>query len=117
MSRMPIAGTAKLLTLNLLWRGTGMRAAGRALVNALGSQSEDLRTIAGMLLVKSGMTAEPLLEEALNQRKHLPMVLTLLGNIGSHKVEPELRNLALDSDPDVADASQEALRSLDTRGS
>ena len=115
MDKMPLAGTARLLTLNLLWRSTGMRAAGRALVNALGSGSEDLRAIAGMLLVKSGMAAEPLLQEALSQRRHLPMVLTLLGNIGSRKVEPELRNLALDPDPTVADAAQEALRVLSAK--
>jgi HEAT repeat protein len=113
---MPLAGTTKLLTLNLFWRGTGMRAAGRALVNALGSENEDLRTIAGMLLVKSGRAAEPLLEEAMSQRRHLPMVVTVLGNIGSRKVEPELRTLARDSDPDVADAAQEALRALEAKG-
>ncbi len=96
----------------MIWRSTGLRAAGRALVRALGSDDEDLRTIAGMFLVKAGKDAEPLLEEALERRENLPMVLWVLGDIGDRRLEPEIRQFSDDRDPRVAGAARDALRGL-----
>jgi HEAT repeat protein len=96
----------------MIWRSTGLRAAGRALVRALGSEDEDLRTIAGMFLVKAGKDSEPLLEEALNRRENLPMVLWILGDIGDSRLEPEIRQFSDDLDPRVAGAARDALEGL-----
>ncbi len=102
----------RLFLYNTLWRGTGLRAAGRALVRALGSPDEDLRTIAGMFLVQAGKRGVPLLEEALAKRETLPLILSILADIGDEKLEPELRQFTYDRDPVVAKAAQDALRVL-----
>ena len=80
------------------------------MVNALGSPDKNIRSIAGMLLVKSGKRAEPLLLEAANRRESLPMVLTVLGSIGDPAVISQLRQFTEDENPDVAKAAQEALK-------
>ena len=94
------------------WRATGLRAAGRPLVRALGSPDEDVRTIAGMFLVKAGKSAEPLLMEALARREHLAMVLSVLADIGDPDLEPQIRSFSTDPDPEVSRAANEALRIL-----
>ena len=94
------------------WKLTGIPAAGRPLVKALGSSDEDIRTIAGMFLVKAGKSAEPLLIEALEKRENVPMVLAVLADIGDPQVEPQIQSLSADADPEIARAAQEALRVL-----
>lgn len=94
------------------WKLTGLRAAGRPLVRALGSSDEDVRTIAGMFLVKAGKGAEPLLMEALAHRENVPMVLAVLADIGDPEVEPQIRSFSADTDPEVSRAAKEALRVL-----
>jgi len=103
---------ARLYLLKSIWTATGLRAAGRALVDALGSPDEGVRTVAGMLLVQAGRRAEPLLEEAIRRRQHLPMVLVIAGDIGAVRLEPDLRRLAGDPDPEVARAARDGLRIL-----
>lgn len=104
---------ARLFAYNALWRHTGLRSAGRALVCALESPDEDLQTIAGTFLAQAGKKAEPLLQEALNRRTSLPMILTILGDIGDWTLEPQLRQFSKDRDPEVAQAAQDALRLLE----
>lgn len=96
-----------------LWRSTGLRSAGRALVQALGSPDEDLRTIAGMLLVRGGKRSRPLLEEALRRREYLPMVISVLADLGDPGVLPEIRPYTQDLDPEVADSARQGLRVLE----
>lgn len=108
---------ARLYALKSLWNATGLRSAGRALLAALGSEDEGLRTAAGMLLVQSGKRAEPLLEEAIEHGQHLPMVLRIAGDIGAVHLEPALRRFTADPDPRVAKAAQDGLRSLEARQS
>lgn len=103
---------ARLYALKSVWTATGLRSAGRALVAALGSSDDSVRTIAGMLLVQSGKQAEPLVEEAIRHRQHLPMMLVIAGDIGATRLEPELRRLSTDEDPQVAKAAQHGLEIL-----
>ena len=110
---MKLAKAAGLFAVNAAWRATGLRSAGRALVRALGSDDENVRTIAGMFLTQSGRKSVPLLREALDRRENLPMVLTILGSIGDRESEPEIRRFINDPDPDAAKAARDALRMLD----
>lgn len=71
-----------------------------------------MRVITGIFLVKAGKHAEPLLQEALQRRENLPMVPSVLGDVGSRKFEPDLRELTTDHDPRVAQAAQNTLRAL-----
>jgi HEAT repeat protein len=109
---MRLVGTVRLFVQNALWRATGWATAGRALLRTLGSDDEDLRSLAGMFLVQAGPRAEPLLREALRRRESLTLVLTILGDIGDRRVEPDLLPFARDDDPKVAEAAREALRLL-----
>jgi hypothetical protein len=106
---------ARLYGLRAVWNATRMRSAGRALVEALGSPDRGIRTVAGMLLVQAGQRAEPLVEEAIRERQHLPTILVIAGDIGAVRLEPELRHLAEDTDPEVAKAARDGLRILAAR--
>lgn len=112
---MNVTAAVRLYGSNALWHATGARRAGRALVDALGSPDEELQMLAGMFLVRGADKAEPLLEEALAGRKHLPEVITILADIGNPKYESEFRSLIDDPDPAVAHAAWDALRVLEAR--
>ena len=71
--------------------------------------------MAGTLLARSGARAEPLLLEALAARENLPMVVTLLGDVGDQTCRPALSDLTRDPDEAVAGAARQALRVLDAR--
>jgi hypothetical protein len=107
---MVLARAGWLFVSSAVWRLGGLRAAGRVLVRALGSKDETTRTIAGMLLVRAGKKSEPLLQEALDKRENLPVVLTVIGSIGDLKFETQLRRFSRDADPDVAKAAKDALQ-------
>jgi hypothetical protein len=104
-----VGRTALLFAQNALWRGAGVRTAGRALVSALGSPEEDVRSIAGMLLVRGGDRAKPLLEEAMRRRESLPMVLSVLASLDDPDCEPALATFAHDADPEVAEVARQGL--------
>lgn len=106
---MGVATAAKLFLYRSLWRGTGSRTAGRSLLDALDSDDETARTLAGMFLVQGGRRAVPLIEEALHKREHLPIALTIAGDLGEPELEAELRRYSDDPDPEVARAARDAL--------
>lgn len=101
-----------MFALKWVWLATGLQTAGRALVGALSSPDEGVRTIAGMFLVQAGARAVPLVEEALGRRQGLPMVLVVAGDIGASRLEPQLRRFTTDPDPQVAKAALDSLRTL-----
>ena len=109
---MRIAGAAGIFVVNAIWRVTGLRAAGRVLLRALGSGDETVRTLAGMFLVKAGSRSIPILEEAIKRRDNLPVVFTILGDIGDRRFITELHLFSEDRDPEVAQAARHALRML-----
>jgi hypothetical protein len=112
---MDVAAAARLYGWNILWRSTGARTAGHALIDALGTPDEDIQMLAGMFLVRAADKAEPLLEEALARREHLPKVITILADIGDPKYKSEFDRLTEDPNPAVADAARDALRVLEAR--
>ena len=101
-----------LVVCAVLWRMLRAPVFGRPIIKALGSGDENLRTIAGMLLVRAGRVAEPQLEEALRRRENLPIVLTILADIGDKHVEPQIRDFSKHKDPEIAEAAKQALRVL-----
>ena len=112
---MDLAGAARLYGWNMLWRVTGARSAGRVLIEALGAPDEDLQVLAGIFLVRGASNAEPLLEEALARRKHLPEVIAILADIGDPKYKAEFQRLAEHPDTAVANAARDAVRLLESR--
>ncbi len=112
---MRLDAVARVWLQSLVWRATGWRPAGRAVVRALESPDPNVRTIAGMLLVRAGPRAEPLLLEAVAARRSLPLVTQILADIGDPRLEPTLVALSRDHDPEVARVAREALRVLAAR--
>ena len=95
------------------WRATGLQRAGAALARALASSDETNRTAAGMLLLRGGMRALPLLQNNLRQALAVPLTLRVLGDIGSPEARSAIQPFLRDADPAVARAATEALASLD----
>lgn len=101
-----------LLAARIVFAVTGLRPAGRVLVRGLGSGDETVRTVAGIFLVRVGRRARPLLEEAAERRQSLPLVLTVLGDLGDPACEPLLERHTSDPDPEAARSARDALRTL-----
>jgi hypothetical protein len=94
------------------WRLTGSPAFGEVLIRTLSSENQNLKNIAGVLIVRAGKRAEPLLQNALHRRENLPMTLSLLADLGDRMVEKEIQPFSTDRDPQVAEAARQALRVL-----
>jgi HEAT repeat protein len=109
---MELSRVAGVFANRALFSATGFRPAGRALVRALGSEDENVRNIASMSLVQSGRRAEAVLQEALDRRETLPLVLSILGDIGDPASEGILSRFTDDSDPEIARSARDALRTL-----
>jgi HEAT repeat protein len=108
-----VAHAAFLFLCQAIWRGTRLPSAGRALIRALDSTNANVRTIAGIFLVRAGRRSEPFLEDALRRRQHnLPMLISILADIGDPKAAGELRPFTEDRDPQIAQAARDALRIL-----
>lgn len=107
-----LVSAVRLFIWKLIWQITRSSRAGHQIVRALGSKDENIQMMAGMLLVRAGKRAEPVLQEAMQRRENLPTVLTILGDIGDRSVEKDLRGFVIDGDPDVARAASDALRVL-----
>jgi hypothetical protein len=112
MLAMWIFAALGLFLIAAAWRLTGLRFFGRVLVRTLGSNNENLCNIAGILLARAGLMAEPVLEEAMRKRENLATVLTILADIGDKRAEPEIQRFSAHEDPRVAEAARQALRVL-----
>ena len=105
----------RLVTDSTLWRALGARGAGRRLLRALGSRDENIRQMAGILLVRGGRKSQVLLTEALETGENLPLVLSLLGDVGDEAAQVRLERYAADEDPAIAQSARYALRALRSR--
>ena len=70
-----LLGALRLYVYRALWYWLGIASAGRALVKALGSPDENIRSIAGILLIKSGNGLRHCYWKRVNRRENLPTVL------------------------------------------
>ena len=105
----------RLVTDSTLWRALHVRGAGRRLLRALGSHDENIRQMAGVLLVRGGRRSQVLLTEALERGENLPIVLSLLGDVGDEDARERLERYSRDQDPAISKSAQYALRALRSR--
>jgi hypothetical protein len=68
-----------------------------------------------MFLVRSGKRSEPLLAQALEKRQSLPLVLTILGDIGNPANLPKVQSFKNDPELEVAKAARDAVEALRAR--
>src|SRR5215471_15447451 len=109
---MQLMRAAGLFAANAVWCATGSQAAGRVLMNALAADDPNVRTIAGMLLVRGGKKSIPLITEAIHRNLNLPQTLVMAGDVGAHSLEPELKSFTTHPDPAVAKAARDGLQIL-----
>jgi hypothetical protein len=112
MSMMSVLRAAGLFAANSVWRLSGAQSAGRVLMNALDAQDAGVRTIAGILLVRGGKKAVPLIQEAIQREINLPQTLVIAGDLGVKSLEPELKKFVNHPDPNIAKAATNGLRIL-----
>ena len=113
---MQLAETAKLFTVYGLWRATGWAVAGRALIAALGSSDANNRMIAGMFLVKGGRLALPLVAEALEKGRGLPLILNVAGDLGHTELAPLVERYTGAPDARIAQQAAVSLKLLRRAG-
>jgi hypothetical protein len=102
----------KLFFANGIWRASGARIAGRALIDGLASSDENNRLIAGMFLARGGKKAAPLFREVLEGEAVSPLLLRVIGDSGNKDFEHVLERYAAGSDPRLGRAAADALRVL-----
>jgi hypothetical protein len=86
------------------------------LIDALGSPAEDLRTLAGMFLVRAGRRSVPELMNAIARRHpQLSTCLLVLADIGGEDVKATLKAFSDDSEPAVAQAARDGLATIAMR--
>jgi hypothetical protein len=107
-----LAETAKLFVAYGVWRATGWAVAGRTLIAALGSSDANNRTIAGMFLVKGGRLALPLVADALERGRGLPLILNVAGDLGHAELAPLVERYTAAPDARVAQQAAVSLKLL-----
>jgi radical SAM superfamily enzyme with C-terminal helix-hairpin-helix motif len=110
---MGAGSSAKLLAAGSTWRLTGLDAAGRSLVSAIVDGGEDEQTLAGIMLVKAGDRSVRLIAEAISAGATSPELVDVLASIGTENARGALQQATHAEQRDVADAAEQALRTLD----
>ena len=110
---MGVLESLQVLTHGAAWRLTGSTTSGRRLIGAVVAGDEDARTLAGMLLVKSGDRGRRLVVETLEGGVESEELVTVLQSIGDPEAEAELRRLANQEDRRIADSARKALAELE----
>ena len=94
------------------FRWLGVRSAGQALVNALASDSRNVtqrQMVAGILLVRCGRAALPLLESALATGGASPMLIRVAGDTGLPELRPLIERYRQSTNPAAAKAARDVL--------
>jgi radical SAM superfamily enzyme with C-terminal helix-hairpin-helix motif len=95
------------------WRLFGSRRAGEILLQALASDDEQNRMLAGMSLVKAGERSLSLIEQKLNNGKGSVPLIRLLPDIGGEDARDLLEKIAARNSGDMAEAATECIDLLD----
>lgn len=109
---MKLAESAKLFTANFLWRWTRFAVVGRIVVTGLDSPDANNRLIAGMFLVRGGRLALPLVRQALEEGRGLPLILNVAGDLGFQELIPLVERYENAADERIAQQARLALNLL-----
>jgi hypothetical protein len=75
----------RVLTAGLLWRWFGAKGSADTLLDAVDSQDEQNRMLAGMSLVKAGDKSFDLIEDQIDTGQATPSAVRLLPDIDPHR--------------------------------
>ena len=107
------SSSIKVLMAGASWRLFGSRHAGEILLQALSSDDEQNRMLAGMSLVKAGERSLRLIEKKLNDEKGSVPLIRLLPDIGGEDARDLLETIAARNSGDIAAAATECIDLLD----
>ena len=107
-----LAESAKLFASYFLWRRAGLTLAGRTLIAGLDSADPNNRMIAGMFLVRGGVRAVPLVRDALECGRGLPLILNVAGDLGSPELIPFIERYTRSDDVQIARQAGQTLEWL-----
>jgi hypothetical protein len=109
--------SARVLAAGATWRLAGLTSAGNALLDAVAHGDETERTLAGMLLVRTGDRSVPLVADAVLTGRGDTDLVDVLASIDTAEARAALVRLAQAPPPTVSpqarSAAAEALRTLD----
>jgi hypothetical protein len=94
------------------WLLTGADSLGRKLIEALTSDDDDSKTLAGMYLVKGGERGRRLVVDALEKGAEAPELVTVLQSLGGPEAEAALADLAEHEERPLAGQARRALNEL-----
>jgi hypothetical protein len=95
------------------WLLTRGAAAGRKLVGAVNAGGENEQTLAAIFLTRAGDRSVPLIREGLAADTASPVLLDILGSIGTDTARTELQSVVSGGSPRLAEAAREVLLTLD----
>jgi len=108
-----MSSSIKVLIAGASWRLFGSRRAGEILLQALSSDDEQNRMLAGMSLVKAGERSLRLIEKELNDEKGTVPLIRLLPDIGGEDARDLLETIAARNSGDMTEAATECIDLLD----
>lgn len=110
---MNVTGAVALFGYKTAFQTIGSARAARALVHALASPDENVRTMAGMFLVQIGDRAIPFLRAGLEGGQNVPVILAILADIGDPHTRPDIESFLGSPDPIISSSARDALETLD----
>jgi len=109
---MNLGRSLNVIRAGMVWRAVGSDAAGAALIDAVSGDDEQVRTLAGMSLVKAGERSVGLIEQAYAEGRATPLMMRILTDIGGRSARDLLDDIALYNGP-LAEAAADSLALLD----
>ena len=109
---MSVFGSLGVISAGAVWRTTGLKSAGQALVRATASDDEQTSTLGGMMLVQAGERSVDLVREASGKGELNPILVKILADIGGPDSEVLLTEISQADDPHAREAS-ESLETLE----
>jgi hypothetical protein len=107
-----IGGSIKVISAGAAWRTFGYTQAGEVLLNALSSDDEQQRMLAGMSLVKAGERSIELIANAAASGRASPAAVRLLADLSGPRCRALLTKIAAEPG-DLGMAANQSLKLLD----
>ncbi len=102
-------GQFKVLLAGMAWRTFGTNEAAKTLLEAMDSDDEQERMLAGMSLVKAGDRSIDLIQKTLASNQATPPIIRLLADIGGPKARSMLNEIASGEPGELTEVAEQCL--------
>jgi hypothetical protein len=101
----------RVLTAGFLWRWFGVRSSADTLLEAVASQDEQNRMLAGMSLVRAGEKSFDLIEEQIDTGEATPSAVRLLPDIDTSRARGVMEKVSI-SGGDLVETATECIDTI-----